>query len=86
MSHNQNLDSSKPDDDIYPGDPKPVGIFTDAGAIMPPPRTLDDIEIAHVMNLLDEHCQPTITLEDWSNPKLGVPVLLVRRAKISYLD
>ena len=67
MSHNQRRDSSPTRvDDVtveqlrdyldlyYPGDPKPVGLFT--------------------------------PLEDWSNPQLGVPVLLVRRPKVPYVD
>ena len=72
MSQSQNPDSSKPD-----------SVFDECTSSEAGPLRFVTIEqLAHIGELLDANL-PAAPLEDWSNQKLGVPVLLVRRPEHS---
>ncbi len=77
MSQNQNRDSSRRQDSVFDE-------LTSSEA--DPLRDITVGELVGLRDLFEEQHGPLITLEDWSNPKLGVPVLLVRRAEIPYVD
>ena len=76
MSQNRNPDSSKRDsvfDEVTSSEAGPL-------------RDITTGQLVHLREVIEEHYARLIPLEDWSNPKLGVPILLVCRTKIPYVD